>query len=156
MSDLPERLRELSDVLIGCEWDVPLCAAEDCVRAADEIERLQSLLEPCRHDSDTQTDSGYPCTTNDYLSLLSAYIADYMPEECIPGDEYFAAWERAARPVIERLTAELSEKTGELETCRKLLREAGDSIAVGELTDWPHWIWCQGWLERADEAAGGE
>ena len=109
MSDLPERLRELSDVLIGCEWDVPLCAAEDCVRAADEIERLQSLLEPCRHDSDTQTDSGYPCTTNDYLSLLSAYIADYMPEECIPGDEYFAAWERAARPVIERLTREPCE-----------------------------------------------
>ena len=40
MNDLSQRLRELSDVLIGCEWEVPLCASEDCIKAANEIERM--------------------------------------------------------------------------------------------------------------------
>lgn len=40
MSDLPTRLRELAEALTCCEWEVPLCASDDCVRAADEIERL--------------------------------------------------------------------------------------------------------------------
>jgi len=41
MTDLPQRLRELAACLESCEWEVPLCSRETCVRAADEIERLQ-------------------------------------------------------------------------------------------------------------------
>jgi len=48
MNDLSQRLRELSDVLIGCEWEVPLCASEDCIKAANEIERLTSECENAR------------------------------------------------------------------------------------------------------------
>jgi hypothetical protein len=69
----------------------------------DENERLQALLTPVRHDTDPQTDPSYPKTVDDVLSLLSAYIADFLPDEVCPGDEYYAAWERQARPVIEHI-----------------------------------------------------
>ena len=88
-----------------------------------EIERLRELLEPCRLDTDPQTDSGYPKTVNDYLSLLGAYIADVMPDDAVPDDEYFGAWERLARPVIERLVS----KEAEAETLR---RERAGAVQV--------------------------
>ena len=49
MNDLSQRLRELSDVLIGCEWEVPLCASEDCIKAANEINRLRGERTYWRH-----------------------------------------------------------------------------------------------------------
>lgn len=44
-SDLPERLRDLATALEGCEWDVPLCAAQDCERAAELIEAQRARIE---------------------------------------------------------------------------------------------------------------
>lgn len=41
MSELPERLRTLSDAISNMEWDLPITAPDDCMRAANEIERLQ-------------------------------------------------------------------------------------------------------------------
>lgn len=76
------------------------------LEAADEIERLRRLLTPVRPDTDIE--EGKPLSTpNDYLSLLSSYIADYMPSEAVPDDEYFGAWERAARPILQRLFDEI-------------------------------------------------
>lgn len=75
-------------------------------RLADEVERLRRLLTPVRPDTDIE--EGKPLSTpNDYLSLLSSYIADYMPSEAVPDDEYFGAWERAARPILQRLFDEI-------------------------------------------------
>jgi hypothetical protein len=68
-----------------------------------ENDRLLAILEPCRPDADAQTDPSYPATVNDVLHLLSCYIADFLPDDMVPGDEYYAAWERQARPVIERI-----------------------------------------------------
>lgn len=72
---------------------------------AKEIGRLQSLLVPCRMDSTEQqwAKSPYPPTVNDCLSILSAYICDRMPAEAIPDDEYFAAWENDARPILSAI-----------------------------------------------------
>lgn len=89
--------------------------------ARNEIERLRALLEPCRPDTDAQTDPAYPQTVNDVLSLLSAYIADFLPAECCPGDEYFAAWERQARKVVEPLVQQLVEAYLEVERLRARL-----------------------------------
>ena len=41
---LPERLRTLAETLDGCEWNHPLCSADDCGEAAKDIERLKSVL----------------------------------------------------------------------------------------------------------------
>lgn len=111
-----EALRDLAETLDGCEWNHPLGSADLCRRVADEIERLTSLLTSCRSDTDIE-DVGYPRTANDVLSLLSAYIVDVMPDP-IPGDEYFGAWERLARPVIERLTSSSDERLkAKLDAC---------------------------------------
>lgn len=42
MADLPERLRDLAETLNGDEWEHPITAPDDCLAAADEIERLRS------------------------------------------------------------------------------------------------------------------
>ena len=57
MSDLPERLRALATSLEGDEWEHPVTAREDCLAAAEEIERSRAALEPFevvdyRHDED--------------------------------------------------------------------------------------------------------
>ncbi len=44
MSDLPERLRALADAIQGCDWELPITAREDCLLAAEEIERLRAEL----------------------------------------------------------------------------------------------------------------
>ena len=44
MTDLTQRLRELAEALVGCEWELPLCSRETCLRAADEIERLRDAV----------------------------------------------------------------------------------------------------------------
>lgn len=54
MRDLVARLRELAEALEGCEWEVPLCAAKDCVKAADELERLTDLKRTCECSEDEQ------------------------------------------------------------------------------------------------------
>jgi len=94
-SDIVQRLR-VTHFLDGHEIGMTKQRAE----AADEIERLRKLLEPCRPDTDAQTDASYPKTVDDVLSLLSAYIADFLPDDVCPDDEYFGAWERQARRVI--------------------------------------------------------
>ena len=48
MSQLPDRLRDLADAVTACEWDLPITAHEDCLRAAEEIERLRGLLRELR------------------------------------------------------------------------------------------------------------
>ena len=47
MSDLCERLRTLAEALEGCEWELPLTSREDCLAAADEIERLRARVHVC-------------------------------------------------------------------------------------------------------------
>ena len=81
MSDLPELLRELSDVLIGCEWDVPLCSRETCLKAAQKIERLQSLLDrvfvdpsPVSETAGAHTEFAY-FWRKDWLKLKAEYEA---------------------------------------------------------------------------------
>lgn len=142
MSDLIERLLRNSP----CDHaDIDVSAM--CREAADEIKRLRGLLEPCRHDTDTQADAGYPRTVNDVLSLLSAYIADFMPEDACPGDEYFAAWERQARKIvapimeeIERLRSEIERLTAERDRARSIARqlheEVPDMVLTGEDDLW--------------------
>ena len=44
MSDLPERLRTLAEVVTACEWDLPVTAHDDLLRAAEEIERLKASV----------------------------------------------------------------------------------------------------------------
>lgn len=44
MSDTCERLRTLAEALEGCEWELPLTSREDCLAAADEIERLRARV----------------------------------------------------------------------------------------------------------------
>jgi hypothetical protein len=107
-----ERLRQITQ---RCEtaWLTPdltsdLLAEQDAVVAERdklraENEELRELLQPCRPDTDAQTDPAYPATVNDVLHLLSCYIADFLPDDVILSDEYFSAWERQARPVIERI-----------------------------------------------------
>lgn len=106
MGNLPEDLRKWASWLESRSF-----ACLDANRAretADEIERLTKLLNPVRADSE----QGELKTINDYLSLLPAYIVDVMPGEC-PGDEYFAAWERLAGPVLEELAARAKEVSDE-------------------------------------------
>lgn len=43
-SDLPEKLRELAETLIGDDWEHPLTCVETCKSAADEIERLRAIV----------------------------------------------------------------------------------------------------------------
>jgi hypothetical protein len=95
----------------------------------EENERLRALLEPCRPDTDAQTDASYPKTVDDVLSLLSAYIADFLPDDVCPGDEYFGAWERQARRVV----GPIMQKNWLLRT---LLTEASD----GRTLDWVEWL----------------
>ena len=76
---------------------------EELTRLRAENEKLRALLIPCRPDTDAQTDPAYPATVNDVLHLLSCYIADFLPDAVELGYEYYAAWERQARPVIERI-----------------------------------------------------
>jgi hypothetical protein len=109
MTDIVDRLR-ITHFMDGHEVGVTTQRAE----AADEIERLRALLEPCRPDTDAQTDPRYPKTVDDVLSLLSAYIADFMPAESVPGDEYFGAWERQARKVVEPIMRERDEARAQL------------------------------------------
>ena len=45
MTDLPERLRHLAESLEGDDWEHPITARDDCLRAADEIERLREALQ---------------------------------------------------------------------------------------------------------------
>jgi hypothetical protein len=40
MTDLPQRLRDLAEVLDGIEWDIPLLSKEACLEAAGIIEKL--------------------------------------------------------------------------------------------------------------------
>jgi hypothetical protein len=42
MADLPDRLRALAETLNGDEWEHPITAPDDCLAAADELERLRS------------------------------------------------------------------------------------------------------------------
>ena len=44
MGDLVARLRELAEALEGCEWEVPLCARETCLQAAEDSTRLHEQL----------------------------------------------------------------------------------------------------------------
>gem|GEM_PF-5263512 len=48
MSDLPERLRALAASLEGDDWEHPITAREDCLRAAEELERLRAIREAAR------------------------------------------------------------------------------------------------------------
>jgi len=93
-------IERLTDII-----DLRQAIAED--RQA-ELNRLRKLLEGCSHDSDWYNGEDFPVTINDYLSLLSAYWWDVIPE-----DEKFdwsegcsGAWEKMARPVLARLTSE--------------------------------------------------
>jgi hypothetical protein len=115
-ADLDELASLLEDVRRG--WDAEIL---QCVQLRKENTVLRGLLEPCRADTDAQTDSSYPRTVNDVLSLLSAYIADFLPDDVCPGDEYFAAWERQARKVIHPIMEER-------ERLRGLLRECSDYL----------------------------
>lgn len=38
MKDLAERLRTLSEAINGCEWELPITAADDCLNAAALID----------------------------------------------------------------------------------------------------------------------
>lgn len=44
MRDLAERLRALAEAIQGLEWELPVTAHEDCLRAAQEIERLRAAI----------------------------------------------------------------------------------------------------------------
>lgn len=121
MNDGEQLVRTLLEQLDECK--AKLAASETLGKAATDVaehwgkrvnelnEQLaesERLLEPCRHDTDTQTDAGYPRTTNDILSLLSAYIADFLPDKFELDDKYYGAWERQARKVIEPLMERLA------------------------------------------------
>lgn len=93
----------------------------------EENERLRALLEPCRPDTNTQTDQSYPKTVNDVLSLLSAYISDFLPDDICPDDEYFGAWERQARKVVEPIMREREEARAAL---AEILDRAEDDDVV--------------------------
>jgi hypothetical protein len=130
MTDIVDRLR-ITHFMDGHEVGVTTQRAE----AADEIERLRGLLEPCRPDTDAQVDASYPKTVDDVLSLLSAYICDFMPAESVPGDEYFAAWERQARRVVGPIMEQLAEARAECERLRKRVA----------YNPWSHHITCAVW-----------
>lgn len=56
---------------------------------------------------------------------------------------------------IEQLRSELSEKTGELDECRNLLRELLAAMRDGD--GWlPQWGEGDEWVTRAAKAAGGD
>lgn len=125
---LEKRVSELTKQLAA------RCCAENCEKEEllasdrelrDEIERLRALLEPCRHDTDTQTDSRYPMTVNDHLSLLSAYIADFLPDDVDVDDEYYGAWERQARPTILRLIEQRDAACRLLGECSEVIDDDG-------------------------------
>lgn len=111
-----ERMREDIECYEGMRegFSIRIQEAESKLAAAEKrVEELENLLTPCRPDSDTQTSYDYPCTVNDILSLLSCYWSDFIEDtEFVPDDAYFAAWERQARPVIEKALA-LTPKGGE-------------------------------------------
>jgi hypothetical protein len=98
---------EFSQLKVNCYCITPETLREweqGLVDALNENARLRSLLAPFRPDTDAQTDASYPATVNDVLHLLSCYIMDFLNMDDVEvGDEYIAAWERQARPVIERL-----------------------------------------------------
>ncbi|MDD4888682.1 MAG: hypothetical protein PHU85_02035, partial [Phycisphaerae bacterium] len=118
-----------------------------------ELSEARRLLEPCRPDTDSQTPEGaaaYPATVNDVLSLLSSHWADVM--QACPTDEYFGAWERLARPVIERLfTKSVEAEVSKLLECRRhgcCDRLPADNYAgVVKLR-----AECADWQKRAEEA----
>lgn len=119
-------MSDIDRIIATCRKDSRCVSGIERRMLCDEIERLTALLTPCRSDTDIE-DVGYPRTTNDVLSLLSAYIVDVMPES-IPGDEYFGAWERLARPVIERLTSSSDERDSEIERLRLKCVELGAQV----------------------------
>jgi hypothetical protein len=119
------------------------CLRKQLAEKTAEVERLCQLLEPCRPDTDAQTDDAYPKTVNDVLSLLSAYIADFLPDDVCPGDEYFGAWERQARKVIAPMMQRL-------ESSQELLQEA---VEIWDSGDTYEVVWDE-WIERA-RAVGG-
>ena len=95
-------IKDLSEYKLVLE-NVNRVLSEENARLRAENEQLRELLTPCRPDTDALTDASYPATVNDVLHLLSCYMADFLPDSVVVGDEYFAIWERQARPVIERL-----------------------------------------------------
>jgi len=98
MTDLTQRLRELAEALVGCEWELPLCSRETCLRSADEIERLNKrvmdLEGECGH---LQADRAEQKAEIERLTTESGY------------------WERIARQQIgenEQLTREITRLRG--------------------------------------------
>ena len=118
---------------------------------AAEVERLTKLLEPCKPDTDAQTDNSYPKTTNDIISLLSDYIADFMPGDTVPDDTYFAAWERQARPVIDKLVTEVETLQGERDRINRAFHNSRYERAECNVCETPivsdpdsdEWLYCQ-------------
>lgn len=71
MTDLPDRLRSLAESLEGDEWEHPLTAQQDCLRAAEEIERLRADLDRNRHNARTALDAaGWTGATDDAVYSL--------------------------------------------------------------------------------------
>lgn len=97
-----------------------------------EIERLRALLKPVLLDTDLQQPGSHLTTVNDYLALLSSYILDYMPDEAVPDDGYFGAWERAARPILQRLFDEIERLKAESQQ----LRERQETLELRNLPQW--------------------
>ncbi len=126
MSDIRERLwRRLADgagVIPACDRQLMYEAKEELEQQKAEIERLRGLLEPAYTDTDLREPGSQPTTINDYIDLLSSYIADYMPSEAVPNDEYFGAWENAARPLLQRVFDEIASLNRQLDAAAVLLR----------------------------------
>lgn len=95
---------------------------EELEQQKSEIARLRRLLQPAYTDTDLRESGSKPTTINDYLVLLSSYIADYMPSEAVPNDEYFGAWETAARPLLQRVFDEIASLNRQLDAAAVLLR----------------------------------
>lgn len=108
MSDKRRTLEEIAKLCepgYAVEDDDPSIAA-DLRHYAAELAELRRLLEPARMDTKERDWTDGPKTVNDLLWLMTCCMADYMPTELVPNDEYFGAWERAVRPFIEKLFAE--------------------------------------------------
>jgi len=77
MTDLPDRLRAIADTLDGDEWEHPLCAEDDCRRAADEIERLQAIVDKLRDYDHHNTQA---CCDEDDGAIDPAFYDDAEDE----------------------------------------------------------------------------
>lgn len=119
-----ERLRALLEGYEAMEKTMKreVSEKEELEQQKSEIARLRRLLEPAYTDTDLRESGSKPTTINDYLVLLSSYIADYMPSEAVPNDEYFGAWETAARPLLQRVFDEIASLNRQLDAAAVLLR----------------------------------